>query len=88
MKKLIALALVLMMALAAIPALAEDYSGTWYLNVAGISMAQVDLNADGSMAIITELEGETETQEGTWTSNEVGIELEVNGEKIGFISLF
>lgn len=32
MRKLIALLLVLMLALAAVPALGEDYTGVWYLN--------------------------------------------------------
>ena len=32
MKKMIALLLALMLALAAVPALGEDYLGVWYLN--------------------------------------------------------
>ena len=47
MKKFLALTLVLCMALAAIPALAEtDFTGTWYLVTMGQTAGTFELNAD------------------------------------------
>ena len=48
MKKLMALLLMLCMLVAAVPALGEDYSGTWYLNMGRVTVGTMELNADGT----------------------------------------
>ena len=80
MKKLAALVLALMMVLAAIPALGEDYSGLWYLNTAGITGGTLELNADSS--VVYTIQGEA--YNGTWTSNENGVEVTIEGVAILF----
>ena len=53
MKKFLALTLVLCMALAAIPALAEtDFTGTWYLVTMGQTAGTFELNADDGRHLV------------------------------------
>ena len=74
MRKLTALVLALILALAAIPALGEeDYSGSWYLNMAGVTVGSVELNADGTMVYAIA----DESIEGTWAASEAGVDLTV-----------
>ena len=64
MKKLAALVLALVLALAAIPALGEgtDVSGTWYMTMAGVTVGSVELQEDSTLKY-TVID---ETYEGTW----------------------
>ena len=73
MKKLAALVLALMMVLAAIPALGEDYSGLWYLNTAGITGGTIELKEDGS--VVYNIQGEV--YNGEWKANENGIDVTI-----------
>ena len=74
MRKLTALVLALILALAAIPALGEeDYSGSWYLNMAGVTVGSVELNADGTMLYAIA----DESINGTWAASEAGVDLTV-----------
>jgi len=70
MKKFIALMLVLCMALAAIPALAEtDFTGTWYLITMGQTAGTFELKADGTCAATLYATGEEQKMEGTWSAD-------------------
>ena len=73
MKKLAALVLALMMVLAAIPALGEDYSGLWNLNMAGVTVGSVQLNEDGTMVYTIA----DESINGTWAATDTGVDLTV-----------
>jgi len=79
MKKLMALVLALVLALAAVPALgAEDYTGSWYVVVAGITMTQFDFNADGT--VTSEAMEAPEGTVITWEATENGVKM-TNGEE-------
>ncbi len=80
MKKILALMLVLCMALAAIPAMAEDFSGTWYWNLADVTFSTFELNADGTYT--ADLAGQT--AEGTWTADDASVTLDVMGASVVF----
>lgn len=69
MKKILALVMVLCMALAAVPALAdEDFTGIWYLQQYGLTAAVFDLKDDGTCVATVE-SGDTPTEmEGTWSA--------------------
>ena len=70
MKKFLALTLVLCMALAAIPALAEtDFTGTWYLVTMGQTAGTFELNADGTCAATLYANTEEQKMEGTWSAD-------------------
>ena len=70
MKKFLALTLVLCMALAAIPALAEtDFTGTWYLVTMGQTAGTFELNADGTCAATIYANTEEQKMEGTWSAD-------------------
>ena len=70
MKKFLALMLVLCMALAAIPALAEtDFTGTWYLITIGQTAGIFELNADGTCAATLYANTEEQKMEGTWSAD-------------------
>ena len=69
MKKCFAMLLALCMALAVMPAMAEDdMTGTWYMVMAGVTAGSIELNADGTVAL-TAYGAETEHREGTWTAD-------------------
>ena len=68
MKKILAMILVLCMAAAAVPALAEgEITGTWYMLVVGLTTATFDLNEDGTCSMEANNDGEEIKAEGTWT---------------------
>lgn len=85
MKKLMALVLALMLALAAIPALGEsvDYSGTWYINELGMTMGTFELNADGT--VTSAMEGSDGPQNGTWAVTENGITIDDATGSVEFV---
>ena len=79
MKKFLALTLVLCMALAAIPALAEtDFTGTWYLVTMGQTAGTFELNEDGSCAVTFSNNGEEQNLAGTWTQEEDKISIDID----------
>lgn len=81
MKKFLALILVLCMALAAIPAAAEnDFTGTWYLIMLGMTGGTFELNADGTCAISVAADSEEHNVECTWSAEGDTVTLSV-GEK-------
>ena len=70
MKKIVALFLALCLVLAALPVVAEnDFSGTWYLLLAGMSCGTFELNADGTFTGETGVEEEAKKTEGTWSAD-------------------
>ncbi len=80
MKKLISLLLILCLAFLAASALAEDYTGTWYLvravsngttvSIDGTGMNIIfTLNADGSCDMAMSVAGQEMTDNGSWTAN-------------------
>ena len=70
MKKVIAFVLVLCMAIAAIPALAEeDFTGIWYLQQFGVTAATFELKADGTCSASIETGMEQSAVEGTWSAD-------------------
>ena len=71
MKKILALILVLCMALAALPALAdEDFTGSWYLLQYGLTASSFELNADGTCSATTDTgEGDPQSIDGTWSAD-------------------
>lgn len=83
MKRLLAVLLTLCLAMAALPSLAEDYdyTGVWYGVVAGITGMTMTLNADGTaVAVYTDEPGE-----GTWTAEENGITVTIDGDPLALI---
>ena len=81
MKKILALVLVLCMALAAIPAMAEDFSGSWYMTLADVTLGTFVLNEDGSANV--NLIGEDST--GTWSAEGDTLTVTVDGEAVDFV---
>lgn len=67
MKRLTAMLLVLCVLSAAVPALGEDYSGTWYVTMADVTVAYIRLNGDGTAEMRSFTAKETIT--GTWTAD-------------------
>ena len=91
MKKLISLILVLCMACALAPAMAEGVTGTWYLiemNADGVSVNPADMgmtwtlvfNEDGTAVNTMEMMGETQTAEGTWSMDGNTVTITIEGE--------
>ena len=86
MKKLTALLLALMMACLLVPALAEDYTGEWYLvsvSAGSITVNPADtgisstlsLTADGSITISYTQEDNSDFSTGSWEATETGIKV-------------
>ena len=85
MKKILALTLVLCMALAAIPALAEtaaDFTGTWYLLMLGMTGGTFELNADGTCTGTSATAEEEQKAEGTWSAEGDTVTLTVQGQNL------
>ena len=84
MKKMLSLVLVLCMALAAVSVLAEeeDFTGTWYLLMYGITGATFELNADGTFTGSVTMSGESEPAEGTWSAEGSTVTFSVNGQSL------
>ena len=82
MKKLTALLLALCMLLAVVPALGEDFSGTWYLVLAEVTAGKFELNADGTAT--ADIPGQEETLTGTWTADDASVTITINDEPLPF----
>ena len=82
MKKLTALLLALCMLLAAVPALGEDLSGSWYIVLEDVNIGQFDLKADGTAAMHMAAGEKELNYEGTWESRENGIAVTFEGETL------
>ena len=83
MKKMLALLLVLCMALASIPALAEtDFTGTWYLILAGMTCGTFELNADGTCVGTTAASDEEKKLNGTWSAEGDLVTLTISEESL------
>ena len=79
MKKFFAILLALCLLLAALPALAEDFSGMWYLVLTDVDLGYFQLNEDGS------LEGDivgTGALTGTWSATDASVTLTVDDEPL------
>ena len=77
MKKLFAMILALCMLLAAVPALAEDFSGLWNLVLADVNLGWFQFNEDGTLS--ADIIGVGETT-GTWTSTEDSVSVSIQGD--------
>ena len=83
MKKIFALFLALCLALAALPVVAEnDFSGTWYLLLAGISCGTFELNADGTFTSESGSGEEAIKTEGTWSADGDKVTLTVDSSPL------
>ena len=83
MKKALALMLVLCLALASVPVLAEtDFSGTWYLIIADITCGTFELNADGTCVGNTAVSGEEKKLEGTWSAEGNAVTLTIGEQPL------
>ncbi len=80
MKKLTALLLALCMLLAVVPALGEDFSGTWYMVLEDVTVGTFEMNADGTFSMTVQASDEATTAEGTWEATDAGVTLTVNGD--------
>ena len=80
MKKLTALLLALCMLLAVVPALGEDFSGTWYMVLEDVNVGTLEMNADGTFSMTVQASDEATTAEGTWEATDAGVTLTVNGD--------
>ena len=83
MKKILALLLVLCMMLAAIPALAEDFSGEWHFLIGTVDAGICTLNADGTASLSVNL-GEEMSAEGTWSVEGDTITVVADGSPMDF----
>lgn len=93
MKKMFALILALCLATMMVSALAEDVTGTWYLNGGyangvemdissmGISM-EFTFNADGSAKVYMEMYGQAQSADGTWTLDGDKLTVTVDGSPL------
>ena len=81
MKKVFAILLALGLLLSALPALAEDFSGMWYLNLTDVDLGYFQLNEDGTMTGDVIGAGAIE---GTWSSTDASVTLVVNGDPLVF----
>ncbi len=69
MRKLFTLMLALCLALTMMPAMAEeDFSGTWYLQLMGLTGGTFELKADGACVATAAVTGEEQTVEGSWSA--------------------
>ena len=82
MKKLVALVLVLMMALAAVSALAEDITGMWYLNAMGIAGGSAEFKEDGTIAANLNMSGESKEMDGTWVVDGDKVTVTIDGDPL------
>ncbi len=80
MKKLTALLLAMCMLLAVVPALGEDFSGTWYMVLEDVNVGTLEMNADGTFSLTVQAGEEANTAEGTWEATDAGVTLTVNGD--------
>ncbi len=79
MKKIFALFLALCMALAALPVMAEnDFSGTWYLILVGMSCGTFELDANGTFTGESGSGEDIHKTEGTWSADGDQVTLTVN----------
>ncbi len=86
MKKLTAILLALCMLLAAVPALGEDFSGTWYMVLEDVTLGTFDLNADGTAKMVMKAgEENTLEYEGTWEAADDGVTITMEGDALGFV---
>lgn len=85
MKKYIALALALCMALAVFPVFADEAGGTWYLNYFGMTAGTLELKDDGTCGLTSSIGGESQTVEGTWTAEDGKISVNANGQLLPFL---
>ena len=81
MKKLFAVLLALCLLLAAVPALAEDFSGLWHLVLAEVDLGYFQLNEDGTLS--GDLIGAGEVT-GTWKVEEDLITITIDGDTLPF----
>ena len=94
MKKFVSLLVVLCLALAMVPAMAdEDLLGEWYLtdvvieessfpaSIIGLSMT-LTLNEDGTCSMISVDEEGEDVSEGTWTAIDGGVSIEIDEETL------
>ena len=83
MKKILAMILVLCMAVAAVPALAEvEITGTWYMLVMGLTVATFEVKDDGTCTVTMENGEEEEMKaEGTWTKDGDSVTLKLGEEQ-------
>ena len=77
MKKIFAMLLALCLLLAAVPALAEDFTGLWNLVLADVNLGWFQFNEDGTLS--ADLVGVGETT-GTWTSTEDSVTVTIQGD--------
>ena len=77
MKKIFAMILALCLLLAAVPALAEDFTGLWNLVLADVNLGWFQFNEDGTLS--ADLVGVGETT-GTWTSTEDSVTVTIQGD--------
>lgn len=80
MKKLTALLLALCMLLAVVPALGEDFSGTWYMVLEDVNVGTLEMNADGTFSLNVQAGEEANSIEGTWEATDAGVTLTANGD--------
>ena len=80
MKKLTALLLALCMLLAVVPALGEDFSGTWYMVLEDVNVGTLEMNADGTFSLTVQAGEEANSIEGTWEATDAGVTLTANGD--------
>jgi len=86
MKKILALTLVLCMALASLPVLAEtDLTGTWYLVLTGITCGTFELNADGTSVASFGSGEDLQTRNGTWSAEGEAVSLTFDEESLPLI---
>ena len=69
MKKLTALLLALCMLLAVVPALGEDFSGTWYMVLEDVTVGTLELNADGTFSLVMQVNDEANTADSIAETN-------------------
>ena len=81
MKKLFAILLALGLLLSALPALAEDFSGMWYLTLTDVDLGYFQFNEDGTMAGDVIGAGAIE---GTWSSTDDSVTLVVDDDPLVF----
>ena len=77
MKKLTATLLALCLLLAAVPALGEDLSGTWYSVMAGVTIAAFQLNSNGSVEVAAA--GTEKSPDDSWTQDGDTVTITVGG---------
>lgn len=82
MKKLTAMLLALCMLLAAIPALGEEVTGTWYGVLADVTLATLQLNEDGSLE--ASLPGVEATAEDNWKLDGDTVTVTIAGGSLDF----